>query len=483
MSNTRIPEDNLGNALCDSHIAISTQDRDLRYEWMHNPGLVFGPCDPIGLRDSELLPAEEATRLGEIKRRTLDRGEPAKGIVRIETSEGEAQFHVVVEPIRDDFGQVNGITTIITDVSELQISDTRWHFERAVLTSIRDSVIVTSLDGEIVYWNNGATETFGYTAEEMLGKTPALLYPHDDAQELAADLATILAGDDFHGEWQGQHKDGSTVWVEIKTSLVYDGDGHQIGFAGISKDITRRKRAEQERDSLLAWEQRTRHGLRRFLALVAHDLHQPLTAILGHTQRLQRGRVDPSSPRYTQTLQSIASSGTQMRRLIDDLSDAATIGEGRFMTRPVASDLVVIVREAVEDCQATTDRHRIRAVTPDELRAVWDAQRLGQMLRNLLGNAIKYSPDGGIITVTLTRSAHEALIAVEDHGTGIPESRIPELFDLFTRANDDETVSGLGLGLYICRAIVNAHGGRIWAESTPGVGSTFFVALPLRGGT
>lgn len=130
-------------------------------------------------------------------------------------------------------------------VSKLMTTtDKQLVFQANILRNIRDSVIVTNLNGSIIYWNEGAAQLFGYTAEEMLGKTPALLYPNEPSLDM--DLQSILSGHDYEGEWRGRRKDGSIIWIDVKTTALYDEHGKVSGFIGVSKDITRRKRIEEE---------------------------------------------------------------------------------------------------------------------------------------------------------------------------------------------------------------------------------------------
>lgn len=131
----------------------------------------------------------------------------------------------------------------------------RLQFLANILQNVRDSIVVTDLAGKIIYWNEGAREVFGYTAEEMLGQTPAVLYPDVDMAQFAQDLATIAEGTDFIGEWRGRRKDGSRVWVDIKTTPLRDTAGAAIGFMGRAKDIGERKHAEEERHQLWLREQ------------------------------------------------------------------------------------------------------------------------------------------------------------------------------------------------------------------------------------
>src|SRR5262249_18163898 len=149
---------------------------------------------------------------------------------------------------------------------------------------------------------------------------------------------------------------------------------------------------------------------------------------------------------------------------------------GRFEIRRHPTDLVALSRAYVASAADQSDRHHLRLDVPAAAVGNWDGERLGQVLQNLLGNAIKHVPAGGTIVVAVESRAAEVLLSVRDDGPGIGPEHLPRLFDRFYRA--DSGTPGLGMGLYISRMLVEAHGGRIWAESTLGEGSTFCVALP-----
>jgi signal transduction histidine kinase len=225
--------------------------------------------------------------------------------------------------------------------------------------------------------------------------------------------------------------------------------------------------------------QEARQQLQQFLGMVSHDLAQPLTTIQGYVQLLSRqtGRMRPESGQRAQT--AIEAAVQQMHRLVDDLKDAAHIGSGRFTIRPGRMDLVVLLRAVVTEQQATTSRHHLRLEASEQVEGNWDRDRLHQLFTNLISNAIKYSPEGGEVCIRVQQTPQEVLVSVADRGLGMTPEQRAVLFQPFTRLNHAEVVPGSGLGLYISKGIVEAHGGRIWVESEAGQGTTFSVALPL----
>ncbi len=217
----------------------------------------------------------------------------------------------------------------------------------------------------------------------------------------------------------------------------------------------------------------------RFMSMVVHDLRGPVTALRGYAQLLQRYDQLPPE-KVKQALQTIEAETRRLERLLADLSDASAIASGRFTISREPMDLAELVQQVVHAQQLTTSKHRIIYEGPEHLRGWWDSTRLAQAVNNLVGNAIKFSPRGGDIRVRLRLVDTEAELCVTDQGIGLTQEEMAEIFQPFARAGRARGLPGAGLGLYITKGIVEAHGGRIWVESSgPDKGSTFCFTLPL----
>jgi signal transduction histidine kinase len=254
---------------------------------------------------------------------------------------------------------------------------------------------------------------------------------------------------------------------------------------------------------------RAEHDLRTLLFSLSHDIKSPLAVIKGHTQVLRRHIVPrasaPPLDRLTDGLAQIEASALRVAGLVDELVEVATLQEGASLPLHLASvDLVAVVRETIERHQRLADRHQLVAdLAVDSLRGLWDAPRLVRVLDNLLGNAIKYSPAGGLITVRVrpgappqgpaaagwapeadrdsVRRCPGVLVSVEDHGIGIDDHDLAHVFDRFRRGgNVPDTVLGSGIGLTSVEQIVHQHGGTVDIASRVGAGTTVTVWLPLR---
>ena len=241
----------------------------------------------------------------------------------------------------------------------------------------------------------------------------------------------------------------------------------------VHQDVTALKEAETLKDT--------------FISIVTHELRTPVTVLAGYTdmflRRAARGKGPELDEWQRAKLGEMKQAAHQLAKLTEDLQHVTRVQAGQFQLQQSPTDLVALTRQVVDRLQSTTDRHRLSAHTSlAQLRATVDAFRIEQVLTNLLTNAIKYSPQGGPIEVTIEEDieAHEARFSVRDYGMGIPRDQQVHIFERFVRADNvrAERISGTGLGLYLCRELVERHGGRIYFTSEEGVGSTFYFTLP-----
>ncbi len=220
-----------------------------------------------------------------------------------------------------------------------------------------------------------------------------------------------------------------------------------------------------------------------FLSAAAHDLKTPLTTVVAQAQFLERKATrDPSAPSDLQGLQRIVRESQRLATLVTDLLDAARMEQGKLVADREPVDLGALVGEVV--ARQHPGPHATELDVRGAIVGDYDRRRIEQLVENLVENAKKYSPEATPVSVAIWQEDGEAHISVRDRGIGIPPADLPKIFERFSRASnvDDRKFHGMGLGLYICRGIVEEHGGRIWAESEIGKGSTFHVALPLREG-
>jgi PAS domain S-box-containing protein len=326
---------------------------------------------------------------------------------------------------------------------------------RALFEGVADAILIADGERRLVDFNHAAVAMLGYSSVELrsLRADDIVL---SDSSWARGEFERYLATGRWQGELELRRKDGAVLPVEVVATFVQLDDGPVLLSA--VRDISDRKRAERlQRD---------------VLAMVSHDLRGPLTILRANAQILERRQEYRAS-----TVSAIIASTDRMARLIDDLADVVRLEAGQLSLQRRRVDLAVLVREHAEHARESGDNVTIHVETTDApVIGNWDPDRLLQVLQNLVGNAIKHG--GGGVTIRVEANDEEARFVVIDRGPGIASEHLPRLFERFYRA-DVSGAGGLGLGLYISRMLIEAHGGRIWAESEPGQGSVFSAALPF----
>jgi len=357
--------------------------------------------------------------------------------------------------------------------------------EAELLTLLVGSVIdyaifVLDPEGRIATWNPGAERIKGYRAQEIIGQHFSRFY---DAEEVAAgkpahELEVAAAEGRFEDEGWRVRSDGSRFWANVVITPLRDATGVLCGFAKVTRDLTERRRSEERARRLAAAEAANRTK-DEFMAMLSHELRNPLAAIVSALELLE---IDaPETGSYER--QVISRQVRHVTRLIEDLLDISRVAEGKVSLRRERLPLDVLVRRAVELTEPLLQQrqHRLELEVAPHLEVDGDVDRLAQVLANLLTNAAKYTPPHGQIAVRATSDESYVVIAVSDNGEGITAELLPRVFDLFTQSNQtlDGSRGGLGLGLTIVRSLVGLHGGTVTAASEGrGRGSIFTVRLP-----
>ena len=351
-------------------------------------------------------------------------------------------------------------------------------------------------DVAVDYVSDNVERLLGYTRAEMLtGRVSliSIIHPEDQPRVLAAYAAAVDAGEDrAEFSYRVLTRSGEQRWIEALSTFERDEAGKLRSIQGILADVTARKRAEEERTASLIREQAARAEIEAarevdrlktaFVNAVSHDLRTPLTTITGYAEFLEDELAGPLNEAQRKYLDQIQKSTRRLEGLVNDLLDVARLEAGTFTLNPSEVDLGAMLAEIVESFRPQVQAMGVRLevdVPAEPLLLQADVPRLERVFTNLIGNALKFTPAGGAIGLRVRLDGAVARSEVTDTGPGIAPDDLPRLFQRFVQLEAGTRKGGTGLGLSISKAIVEAHGGRIGADSQPGAGSTFWFTLPL----
>lgn len=387
---------------------------------------------------------------------------------------------------------MNGETlaiSVIRDITVRKRSEEARLQLATIVESSEDAIIGYTLDGVITSWNRGAERMYGFAASEAIGRNAAMLVPSDRQEEFVSILARLRQKEPTHFETVRVHKDGSSLDVALTVSPIEDGSGTVSGGSAIARDITERRRIEQDLRHAIADAENARQEAERanqaksdFLSRMSHELRTPLNAVLGFAQLLE---MDPLTSTQHANIQRILKGGRHLLDLINEVLDIARIETGRLQLSPEPVRMIDAVREVLDLARPMADEYNVRigvrAESECEHYVMADRQRLKQILLNLLANGIKYNRPGGSVSISCeTHEESRLRVDVQDTGSGIAADMLDRLFSPFDRLGAERTeVEGTGLGLALTKGLVEALGGSIAVRSIEGEGSTFSVDLAL----
>jgi PAS domain S-box-containing protein len=336
-----------------------------------------------------------------------------------------------------------------------------------------DGIFIADLNGRYTDVNDAGCRMLGYSRDEILGKTIVDIILPSDVERLWRVRDELLKGGMQVAEWPARRKDGTVVPTEVSAKILPDGR-----WQGFVRDISERKRLQAQAEALYREAQRATQVRDDVMGIVAHDLRNPLAVVLTEVRLMKEHRrgADPM-----QSAAQIERAVMRMNRLIRDLLDVTRIEAGQLTVERARISPAQVAADAVESQRALASSAcvELRLDVPSELPEILgDRDRLLQVFENLIGNAARFTPSGGSITVGAAREPTVVRFSVRDTGSGIDVDHQPHLFDRFWQAGSLNR-GGAGLGLPIVRGIVEAHGGRVWVESAPGAGSAFLFEIPI----
>jgi PAS domain S-box-containing protein len=398
-------------------------------------------------------------------REVVDTGVPWEHEVAFDGAVGSGYVRGIFEMRAVRLG--DGILVTYRDVTSLRRAQDAVRRMAAIVESTDDAIVGADRAGLITHWNPGAERLLGYEHDEIVGQPVRTLVLDEDFPTQNERFSAVLAGNRVERiETQWVRKDGGLVDVVLTASPMLDRDAAVIGASAVVHDITARKRDEAEL-------RRSHAELERFADIAAHDLREPLMAISQLTMLLERG-VDSQREEIVAHLRAAAAHGC---RLVDGLLDLARIGRGMAPEQRV--DLRTMIEQLLDTLapQIEAAGARIEVGPLPTVRGV--EGELARVFQNLLVNALKFRGAAPpVIEVSAARGPGEWTLTVRDNGPGVSERNRERVFDLFARGHSEDAAPGNGLGLAVCRKVVELHGGRIWVEPAPGGGSAFRLTLP-----
>lgn len=431
-------------------------------------------------------------------------------------------YHFSTAVLKDESGQIVGLTGVGRDISERKRFEGQlleWtkdieaaNFElKKLLNAVEqaaEAILVTDIKGRIQYVNPAFTVISGYSREEALGNTPQMLNSDQNPPGLFSKMwEDILSGRIWKGTVINRKKTGELYYEEMTVTPVLDSEGKISNFIALKKDVTDRVRAEEElqRKNIELGDARemadtANKAKSEFLANMSHELRTPLNAVLGFSDMLLLGMTGSLTDKQMHYIRDIYESGRHLLSLINDILDLSKVEAGKMSAEYAEIKVKGLIEYCLMFFKEKALKHNIEMTTDledDMLVLEADERQVKQVLVNLLSNAVKFTPNGGSVSVNARKGIGDLgsgtgkaepcrdliEISVEDSGIGIKPEDIPRLFQPFQQLGSpyNKKYKGTGLGLALCKKIVELHAGKIWAESEVGKGSRFIFMLPQKG--
>jgi PAS domain S-box-containing protein len=367
---------------------------------------------------------------------------------------------------------------------------------RVTLASIGDAVIATDVDGRVTQMNAIAEGLTGWTQAEASGRPldeVFVIVNEESRRPVEAPVAVVLREHKIVG--LANHtmliaRSGKETAIDDSAAPIMSAAGRIVGVVLVFRDVTERRRVERIRDEALTYQQESarveaeaNRAKDEFLAMISHELRNPLHAIVGWTELLRRGALDDAGRQ--RALAAVYSNARRQAVLIDELLDVSRMTSGKILLNRIPADLITLLEAAIDVVQPAADRKRLHLTTNVDAAIEpfpVDPERLQQILGNILSNAVKFTPEGGAIDVTLRRISTGVEFVIADTGEGIPPHLLDAVFERFRQVDGSAShrQGGLGLGLAIVKHLVEAHGGTVTASSEgEGSGTSVTVRLPF----
>ena len=454
------------------------EDAEFRYSAVNRvfaEALGLPASKVVSCTDFDLFPRDVASRFVERDREVMAACRPVRHEETIDF-QGESRTVLVIKaPVLDNDGRSTGLIGVGFDITERKRMEEEHTLLAAALESAGEAIFITDTEGLIHFVNPAFERVTGYSRDEAIGQNPRILKSGVQPPEFYRQMwSALIQGEVWRGSLRNKHKDGTLFDIDQTVAPIRDAGGRTTNYVAVTRDVTERKR-------MLEALQRAVMVKSEFTSMVSHELRTPLTAIKEAIDVVSDGTAGQGNKHQADFLALAKRNVDRLHRLINDTLDFSKLERGEFHIEFGPSDLNALVAETVAQQRLAAEKQglRLELALDAGLPAVrMDADRISQVLTNLIGNAIRYGESGWIEVVT-TVSGDEVVVRIQDTGPGIPENKLDNIFDAFVQLSTGpgRRSGGTGLGLAICKKIVELHGGRIWVESEVGAGAAFSFSL------
>jgi len=405
---------------------------------------------------------------------------------RVRSDGQRVQVSLTISPIRDASGVVIGASKIARDVTERKRIEAEREKFVTLIENSTDFIGMCDLDGVPFFVNRAGLKMVGLDDIEQARRMPvaSFFFSEDQDRMMHEFFPSVLRNGHGEVEVRFRHfKTGAPRWMAYKVLTLPGADGRPVAFATVSQDVTERRRLEDDLRRVVAELSDADRRKNEFLAMLAHELRNPLAPISNAVRALSLGRRDETA--VDSASEMLERQVGQIIRLVDDLLDVSRISRGKIALRPERVELTRIIDQAVEASRAqyrSMDQELTVSLPSEPVYLNADPTRLAQVVGNLLNNAHKFTDVGGRISVAVEREGAQVVIRVKDTGVGIAAEHLAGIFEMFTQVESslERSRSGLGIGLTLVKTLVEMHGGTVEAHSDgPGRGSEFVVRLPV----
>jgi len=429
----------------------------------------------IGIPQEQARPelAQQRPILNRVKE-IFRTGEPLTiNEIKISTAVFDGYFVAMYQPLKNDKNEVTRVLAIIKDITE------EVNFKKELLKA-KDILKLAMDASEMGSWNvdleskkvllsERAQQIYELESNRMGIEEAKDLIAEQDIEFLSGSIRKALHNRSaFNVEYQINLKGSAkkTKWLRTAGKAYYNADGKPMYIAGAVLDITEHKQDEIRKND--------------FIGMVSHELKTPLTSLSAYVQLLQFKLKETENDFAIDTLDKVNLQLKRMSLMIDGFLNVSLLESGKILLNKTNFDLIALIKTIAEENRMVLPSHFIQVIGLEQTIVNADMEKIGNVISNLIGNAAKYSKKDSFIAIKCERVDAEIIVSVEDEGIGIKENNIPKLFDRFFRVDSavTKTISGFGVGLYICAEIIKRHEGKIWVESKFGKGSTFYFSLP-----